>query len=53
MHCSKMLVSAGEHVEKGEQIAKVGSTGTATGPHLHFEIRLYGEPMNPTTMIMQ
>jgi murein DD-endopeptidase MepM/ murein hydrolase activator NlpD len=53
MHCSKMLVSAGEHVEKGEQIAKVGSTGTATGSHLHFEIRLYGEPMNPTTMIMQ
>jgi murein DD-endopeptidase MepM/ murein hydrolase activator NlpD len=53
MHCSKLKVSAGEKVEKGELIGLVGSTGTATGPHLHFEIRLYGEPLNPVNMIMQ
>jgi len=38
-HCSKLLVKEGEPIQKGQKIALVGSTGAATGPHLHFEVR--------------
>ena len=52
-HCSKLLVKVGDNVNKGDLIAKVGSTGNSTGPHVHFEIRLNGEPLNPYEYIFE
>lgn len=46
-HCSSIVVSAGQKVARGEHIANVGSTGLATGPHLHFEVHVHGRPVNP------
>ena len=46
-HTSKMYVKAGQKVESGDVIAAVGSTGNSTGPHLHLEIRINGEHVNP------
>jgi murein DD-endopeptidase MepM/ murein hydrolase activator NlpD len=46
-HASLLLVHAGDRVEKGQKIAEVGSSGRSTGPHLHYEIRLDGNPLDP------
>jgi murein DD-endopeptidase MepM/ murein hydrolase activator NlpD len=47
-HDSRLLVSTGEVVKKGQQIATVGATGFATGPHVHYQLELWGRPIDPT-----
>ncbi len=50
-HMSARYVSAGDSVSKGQMIGRVGSTGNSTGPHLHFEIRYYGEKKDPMNFV--
>jgi len=50
-HLSKSLVKVGEVVMKGQLVAQVGATGRVTGPHLHFEVREKGIPLNPNKFL--
>ena len=51
-HCSELFASVGQQVTEGQMIAKIGMTGYTTGPHLHFEVRLNGVPVNPYPYIV-
>lgn len=50
-HCSKLYVNEGDEIKQGQEIAEVGATGNATGPHLHFEIRYQNRTIDPELIL--
>jgi murein DD-endopeptidase MepM/ murein hydrolase activator NlpD len=51
-HLNKVFVKVGQKVKRGDKVAEVGMTGKSTGPHLHYEVRLNGIPVNPVRYIL-
>ena len=51
-HLNKVFVKVGQQVKRGDKVAEVGMTGKTTGPHLHYEVRLNGIPVNPVRYIL-
>jgi murein DD-endopeptidase MepM/ murein hydrolase activator NlpD len=52
-HLSRVLVKVGEKVERGRHMGAVGNSGRSTGPHLHYEVRLNGVPVNPRIYVLE
>ena len=50
-HASSLAVNVGQTVKQGQMVSRVGSTGYSTGPHLHFELRYHGNPINPLSRL--
>jgi murein DD-endopeptidase MepM/ murein hydrolase activator NlpD len=51
-HLNAVHVEVGEQVQRGQVIAAMGSTGKSTGPHLHYEVRRWGQPLDPARFIL-
>jgi murein DD-endopeptidase MepM/ murein hydrolase activator NlpD len=52
IHLNKVLVRAGQKVNRGDKVAELGTSGKTTGPHLHYEVRVNGIPVNPMRYIL-
>jgi murein DD-endopeptidase MepM/ murein hydrolase activator NlpD len=51
-HMQKIVVRRGDHIIAGQKIGYIGSTGKSTGPHLHYEVRKNGIPVNPISYLL-